>query len=238
MNSSLRILIVISLVVGMLSACLDHRLTPTPSLRLRLKTVTSLDAGRITFSREFTYAASNRLASYTNSAGTKIVYEYDGQNRYKRYVTSTFGLPALDEVTQFVYNSATNDFQVLIGTLQQRDYTVDNNKRILRYTSSPAGFYQDESYVYTDDNITTIDYKQGPATSRVSYEYDTHPNPYYGLIGGGIRSEQSLSRNNVTKSVNNGVAIVEYTYEYNTQGLPVKQKSGGLDNAVFTYESY
>lgn len=237
MTTLLRTLIISSLLASLLTACADHQLRPSSPLGLRIKTITHSDAGRFISSVDYNYDADNRLATVTNSYGSKTVYEYDEQNRYKRYTTSNPSYPTQDEVTQFVYSYSnyTNNFQVFIGARQQRDYTVDANKRILGYTSFQIGFYQNETYTYTGDNVTTLEYRLGSSTSKTNYEYDTHPNPFYNVAG--LSADQSLSRNNVTKVLNGGVVTGEFVYEYNAQGLPIKQKSGTAE-AVFTYELY
>lgn len=243
MTTLLRTLIITSLVAGLLMACADHQLRPTAPLRLRLKTIFYSNANDSLARQDYTYDANNRLATITTPSGSKIVYEYDEQNRYKKYSTSNPAYPMNDEVTQFVYNYSnyTNDFQVFIGARQQGDYTVDANKRILKFTSFQVGFYQNETYSYTGDNVTTIEYRLGSSTSKTNFEYDTHPSPFYGLAGPGFTAEQSLSRNNVTKLTYPASGdTVEIQYEYNAQGLPIKQKIGTIPTSerVYTYESY
>lgn len=56
-----------------------------------------------------------------------------------------------------------------------------------------------ETYRYTGDNITRVDYVVNGYTSTTMYEFDNKPNPYYGLIVPGIEDFLTYSRNNITK---------------------------------------
>lgn len=86
--------------------------------------------------------------------------------------------------------------------------------------------------------------------TTITYQYDNHPNPYYamykkyGLILPALqRFADCISPNNVIKmqlKIDNMVELVlQYTYEYNAAGYPVKIiTNGGSVTGQTTYISY
>lgn len=253
MLASLRFLLVLIMMAGSFFACTDHQLRPVSPLKVRLKTTDNVNFGGFPFKTEYNYDASNRVASFTTSIGSKGVFQYDNQNRYNRF----FYFPKVSdeqngETTWFTYNSDNTSLVAASYVLtngvrapvrfQDATYAFDNNNRLLsKFPTSSNIIYQFESYKYTGDNITKVRSTYVRLTDSTTYEYDNKPNPYYGLIAPDISEVRRFSRNNVTKIINdyNKAVIAEYTYEYNAQGLPTKLKEkNGSGEVIYTYESY
>lgn len=239
------------LLAGSFIACTDHQFRPLAPQKVRLKITNNVNFGGVPFSTEYTYDASNRVAFFTTSIGSKGVYSYDAQNRYRLFDYYPNASDAtVAEETYFVYNTNDNNFQANTGNLingyfegtrESLSYTVDANKRVLRFNNGGTSNYRGETYEYTGNNITSVDYISGRVVEKYNYEYDDKPNPYYGLIAPDISGIRRFSRNNVTKIIRDSdkAVIAEYTYEYNAQGLPIKLKDkNGVGAVIYTYESY
>lgn len=242
MSISLRIWLTVLLVTGGVIACTDHQFVPSASQRMRLKTTNNINSLSSPWSTEYTYDASNRVMSFTTSMGTRGLYYYDGQNRYRQF---DYFYQLTDdkngETTLLDYNPGNTIFTRktsfikngnLANSLPTVEYALDGNRRLVSITTNGNS----ELYHYTGDNITSVE--SGASVTR--YEYDDKPNPYYGLIAPDIGEIRRFSRNNITKISNgNGVVTSEYTYEYNAQELPtlVKQKNSQAE-VRYTYESY
>ncbi len=251
MFATLRIYLVAMLLMSSVVSCIDHQFNPLSPSRMRLKTTNNINFGGFPFSTEYNYDASNRVTSFTTSIGSKGVYQYDEQGRYKLF---DYYPKASDEryaeETYFVYNTSDNNFLAntgilrngfFEGTRESFSYRLDADRRVLGFNGFPqGGVYTGESYFYTGGNITKVDYVAGRVITSITYEYDDKPNPYYGLIAPDIGATRRFSRNNVTKIIDrDGVVTGEYTYEYNAQGLPIKQKEKNGPGVVeYTYESY
>lgn len=243
--------IITLLVAGSVMSCIDHQTRPISPQMVRLKTTNNVNFGGFPFSTEYTYDASNRVASFVTSIGSKAVFQYDDQNRYKLfdYFPNASDL-TIGEETYFVYNPNDNSFLAntgilrngtFEGTRESRTYSLDANKRVLGFGGFQNGIFGAETYEYTGGNITSVSYTSNRVTEKLNYEYDDKPNPYYGLIAPDISAVRRFSRNNVTKIIrdSDGVVIAESTYEYNAQGLPTKQKDkNGIGEVIYTYESY
>ena len=234
------------MVCGQL-ACTDRNVLPLSSpapLSYRLKTTNNVKSQSSPFSTEYTFDLTNRVTSFTTSMGTKAMITYDGQNRYERLNYSyRLADDTNGEIIRFAYNSNDNDFTQNTsfikngnpnGTLLSATYKFDAKKRLVSMVKDGSV----ETYRYTGDNITRVDYIANGYTSTTMYEYDDKLNPYYGLIAPDIGAIRRFSRNNSTKIIN-GTAAIEYVYQYNAQGLPIKiTKNDGTLEVLLTYESY
>ncbi|MBD2755392.1 RHS repeat protein [Spirosoma validum] len=230
---------------------MDHQSRPISPLKVRLKTTDNVNFGGFPFKTEYNYDANNRVTSFTTSIGSKGVYQYDEQNRYKLFdYYPNASDQTVAEETYFVYNTSDNNFQANTGVLrngffegvrESRNYILNANKRVLQFTGFANMIYNGEVYDYTGDNITSVGFVSTRVVEKYNYEYDDKPNTYYGLIAPDISGLRRFSRNNVTKIIrdNDKVVIAEYTYEYNAQGLPTKMKEkNGPGQVIYTYESY
>jgi hypothetical protein len=218
---------------------------------MRLKTTNNINFGGFPFSTTYTYDANNRVAYFTTSIGSQGVFQYDAQGRYRLldYFPNAADTQNGDE-TSFIYNTNDNGMRVLTGGLVNGSYTTtretlyylaDANKRITSYNNGGSSNYAGETYYYTGDNITRIDVISGHSVEVFLYEYDSNPNPYYGLIAPDIGAVRRFSRNNVTKITNQTTGKVNavYTYTYNGSGLPITlQDSNSSGQVHYTYESY
>ncbi|MVM35301.1 hypothetical protein GO755_35090 [Spirosoma sp. HMF4905] len=232
-------------------SCTDHRLRPLDSQQMRLKTSNNINFGGFPFSTTYTYDAMNRVAFFTTSIGSQGTFQYDAQGRYRLfdYFPNAADTKNGDE-TSFTYNTNNNNVVVYTGGLFNGSYTstretlfymADANKRFTSYNNGQSSSFAGEDFYYTGENITRIDVRSGHSVETFLYEYDTNPNPYYGLIAPDISSVRRFSRNNVIKITNQTTGKVNavYTYTYNELGLPTTlQNVTGSGQIQYTYESY
>jgi uncharacterized protein RhaS with RHS repeats len=234
-----------SLILG----CADHRLQPQAPQQMRLKTTNNINFGGFPFSTTYTYDATNRVSSFTTSIGSLGMFQYDAQGRYRLldYFPNANDTKNGDE-TYFAYNANNNNVVVSTGSLtngiynstrETLYYTADANNRFINYNNGQGSTFKSEVFYYTGDNITRIDVYTGHFVQTFLYEYDTHPNPYYGLIAPDISSVRRFSRNNVVKITSFDQVTAMYTYTYNALGLPtILQDGNGSGQVQYTYESY
>lgn len=248
MSTNLRVFLLSMFLMCSLLACTDYDPRLLSPSRLRLKTTTNVNSASFPFSTEYRYDANNRVISFTTSMSTRCVFTYDEQNRYERFdYFYRLADEANGETTRFVYNPINNDFTRSTnfikngnsaGGLPSVSYTLDENKRLTSTVTGGAAVRVSETYRYTGDNITSVEYTSDKSSRTTTYEYDDKLNPYRNLIAPDVGEIRRFSRNNVTK-ITNGTATSEYVYEYNEQRLPTKMSTkDGVERTRFTYESY
>lgn len=237
------------LLTSLFWGCDDHRLPP-PSSRFRLKTASTFSTNNQISRTDFNYDQLNRQASFTREDGSRGIFLYDEQSRYKQLDEFS---PTDTTRTYFTYDSTSNDFIAKTvrynSTTGQEDvitipyYTIDVNKRLvnIKAVSGYGSPYETYDFSYTGDNITREGVLWAPRRYyEVTFYYDDKPNPFYGLIGPNISGIQRFSRNNLTKFTTTiSPYSVSYQYEYNSQGLPTKVTNlYTKTQTTFTYEAY
>ncbi|MCF0048651.1 hypothetical protein LXM25_01200 [Dyadobacter sp. LJ53] len=118
-----------------------------------------------------------------------------------------------------------------------RTYILDKQGYIKRQEfTERTNTTEDFTITYTRNEqhnviASSVVYAAQPAlASRVEYEYDSHPNPFFklGIDRNGQLAMHSLSPNNIVKETvmdaNGPVYTIEYKYEYAANGYPSKVK--------------
>jgi len=118
-----------------------------------------------------------------------------------------------------------------------RTYTLDKQGFIKRQDFTERSNTANDftiTYIRNEQHnvaSSTVVYASQPTlASRVEYEYDNHPNPFFklGIDRNGQLATHSLSPNNITKETivdaDGTVYSIEYQYEYATNGYPIKVK--------------
>lgn len=254
--------ILTGLLIG-LSACTDHRLTEPGQPRLRLKRTISTSPG-FPGTTEFLYDSQGRQAAYIY-LGDRATFSYDASNRVSSilfpYVTT---VDITGEQTVFTYDDtqrqvrATNSLLITVnGQYTPRNpiktsiYTFDTQKQPTSLVESTptSTFISTTEYSFSAGNLARTVSQSTASASRTAfdYSYDSHPNPFYGLIGPGVTDARRFSRNNVIKLTvtdNLGTPMQsqprdQYTiqYEYNAQGLPTRAVTLNTE-LRFEYENY
>ncbi|GAB4024869.1 hypothetical protein [Spirosoma gilvum] len=207
-----------------------------------MRTTNNINYGGFPFSTTYNYTSDGQVGSFVTSMNTRGVFVYDGQNRptqltyYYQMTDESEG-----EVTQFTYNA--NEFTVntthvkngiTLNTLRSANYQLDQNGHLISLTiyGNPNRV---DTYTYAGDNIVRVTSTTGTMTTITLYEYDDKINPYFGKVAPDIGEIRRFSRNNVIK-ITNGPAVSEYTYTYNSEGLPSKMKEkNGVGEVQYTY---
>ena len=248
-----------------LSSCEDHRIPV--GQRFRIKKFTNHYDGTYNV---LTYGSNGKVADvarYTSSgvaAGGLALY-YDGQgNLQKSERQDKLGDPSTTTV-QYTYGVDANGNIIaaerrdvsILGEFTKEQYQLTYGStskvpnRSVVVTGSPAAqrLYTYVDYVYSSENVVTIatrvTYNTGYdlSNSTRTYQYDTKPNPFYGLILGspdislyGIVGNNAgfiklLSKNNVIDS--------DYVYAYDANGylMSISLPDGRVQNS-FEYEAY
>lgn len=252
-------LILVSLL-GLLTACTDHRLGELSPQRLRLKRTLSTLPG-FPGTTVFNYDSQGRESSFTYE-GYEGRFTYDSQNRVRVYNYIKSDAPNASELYSFNYLGAdTVRMYRYAALLYQGDYSPQIRLRDYYYllnsaqqpvfvsdaapTAGPE--YHNGVFTYSGGNLIRreeISYARSPVYSA-DYQFDDKYNPYYSLIGPGITEQRRYSLNNIVKSTytpdvryptaNQTTEVA--SYEYNAQGYPtsVTFPSGKV---MFEYERY
>ena len=229
------------LTIGALSCVQEVNQLAAP--QLRLKTTNNVRYGGTPGSTEYVYDPTGRVASFTTSQGTKGVFAYDEQNRYKwlNYLYKP-GDEKNGETHQYTYT--TDGFTIKVSKLVDGNITTEISTKVYKVdgqghlvsiaTSSPWGS-ELETFEYTGNNITRQQFASG---SEVRFEHDDKTNPYFGLMAPDIGVTRRFSRNNVVKLTTNGRTPAEVSFTYNADGFPVKlTEINGSGEVYYTYES-
>lgn len=261
MKNSMRTLIgfAFCLLLG-LNACTDHRPNEPAPARLRLKRTISNSPG-FPGTTEFLYDTQGRQAAFIY-LGDTARFTYEAANRlssilfaYKTVVDVT------GEQTTFTYDDAQRQVRSTLVDLitVNGQYTPRNPLKTSIYTfdgttNLPVTLVESTPY---SPGSSRVDYQSGggnltrstakPASQNgqtiFAYTYDSHPNPFNGLIGPGITDARRFSTNNVVRMVvTSGTEMPTQSetntqYEYNAQGLPTRAVSGMFE-LRYEYETY
>lgn len=264
MSNLVRILagLLLSLLLS-LSACTDHRLNEPGQPRLRLKRTISTSPG-FPGTTEFVYDPQGRQAAYVY-LGDRATFSYDANNRVSNilfpYVTT---VDITGEQTVFTYDDAqrqvraTNSLLITVnGQYTPRNpiktsvynFDTQNLPTSLVESTPISTIVATTEFSFSAGNLArTVSQSTASANRTASdYSYDSHPNPFFGLIGPGVTDARRFSRNNVVKlttTTNLGTPTQsqpqdQYTiqYEYNAQGLPIRAITSNTE-LRFEYESY
>nr|WP_295932515.1 hypothetical protein [uncultured Dyadobacter sp.] len=163
--------------------------------------------------------AGPRLASfifrYQKDSLVHAEYEEFRDKPEKQHFTRTYSYPEKD-----------------IVMITEKDLVNDKSQYILLYM-------KDGNTIRTK----TLDPITDDVKEETAFEYDNHPNPYYGLTGTPDFS-RFRSKNNVTaiKTLfRNGVSVqdeVRYAYDYLSNGLPAKKYQVLTGNKKLAEQEY
>lgn len=241
MKSSIRTYLTVLLITGYAFSCTEKIQQITPPL-LRLKTTNNIQYGGSPWQTEYVYDPMGRVGSFTLSLGTKGVFYYDEQNRYRQidYLYRP-GLSTEGETRSYTYTA--DGFTVRVSKmmngnptteLQTKVYKMNEQGHLVSIATSSPGGNELETFEYTGNNITRQQFASG---LEVRYEYDNKPNPYFGLVAPDISVIRQFSRNNIIKLSNNGRTPAEVTLTYNAEGFPLKLiEANGPGEVHYTYE--
>ena len=241
MKTSVRTYLTILLITGITFSCTEKIQQITPSL-LRLKTTNNIQYGGSPWRTEYVYDPMGRVGSFTLSLGTKGVFYYDEQNRYKQidYLYQP-GLSTEGETRRYTYTA--DGFTIRVSKmmdgnptteLQTKVYKMNAQEHLVSIATTSPGGSELETFNYTGANITRQQFASG---LEVRYEYDDKPNPYFGLIAPDIGVIRQFSRNNIIKLSTSGRAPAEVSLSYNAEGFPVKlTEKNGPGEVNYTYE--
>lgn len=164
--------------------------------------------------------------AYDSSARVTVVKTYSSNKVNAVFLTDYF---TLDDESTMEYNG--------ISTLPAKITTKVNTG----WQYDPTVYYTEE-FTYTNGNITSLKHTDLPtkfnkyqtSTRLDNWQYDSHPNPYYGLDlidVDGVIDDAYYSKNNPLLS--------DVTYTYDQRGLVVTSNEGnGLIISQYTYEAY
>ncbi|MVM33261.1 hypothetical protein GO755_24690 [Spirosoma sp. HMF4905] len=150
----------------------------------------------------------------------RYLYTYDAQNRLMEVKANKIVLDKamLEYEEQYVYGSGK------YPTKGVRKNYNDEGTLWMEFTAT---------YSYSQDNVVnvTTTYATGGPSNTIRYQYDTHPNPWYGVLISGGYSAHNLSKNNLLVS--------GQVYSYNAQELPIKKvQIDGSGQTDYEYETY
>ncbi|GAB4023705.1 hypothetical protein GCM10028808_74740 [Spirosoma migulaei] len=158
--------------------------------------------------------------SYDSTGNRIVAKKYSSMNASPTYFT-------LDEENTFAYTGSAKlptKITTKINTGWQFDPT----------------YHFSQEFTFTDGNITTIKYTNMPtrlnqyklSTSLQNFQYDTKPNPYFGI------DQTTSDRALFTYSKNNPI-LSDVTYTYDQRGLLISSnEANGLHIRNYEYESY
>lgn len=249
------------------SACVEHyeNIPPAPS-RFRIKVIQNTTLGQTT---TYTYDGQNRPASFVQSGGGRGSYVYhSGKLPYAELTYMPGDTQQQATLTRFPYPLTSRDtFSVTTYNLQNpssilaiTNYVLDGSRHLQNTTTQQSGVTINGQYVYQGENIQTSSQVLTRARVRLTYQYDTNPNPFSDLtvVGplldkfdpgyqqylafGGIDEALRFSSNNITRTDNTDTGdTVQYTYSYNARNLPVslvRTMNNETTTFQFTYEAY
>jgi hypothetical protein len=175
-----------------------------------------------------TYDADGRLSKVTNG-GTAYTFEFDNK-----------GLIA----KKFVLYPGQQAASV------EDVYSYDVNRRVVidsLFSYWSGNLFETITYSYDQNNniteIEVIDKAYGTLSRQCQYSYDNHPNPLnsIGVLSYILDSSeeiQLLGRNNLLTTKDRYGNIINYTYEYNRNGLPKKRSSQDSTDPQIVYVDY
>jgi hypothetical protein len=200
------------------------------------------------FYRSFFYDDQNRISSVvdSNNNGHKWQFSirYDGQGKLAEIIQSGSTLMfESDNKGRIIKKSIIRTGQ---GADVENTYNYDTNGRLVAdsvYDYLTKAVYRIVSYSYDQaGNITeskVVDKASGALLVQVQNTYDNHPHPLDGktvlayLING--EYEIPSGKNNLLKQVYQDGTIVNYSYEYNSNGLPTHCSYYDSSDPLITY---
>lgn len=235
---------IITLVL-ILGSCSTDK-TPNASVILPTKRVEINAQGNISYTTIFSYEG-NKIVTASNSDGTKISFTYTGNLitktesfDAKNVVTNTFDYYYTNgKVTLVVQNekSLTTSYKTTYD--YNADGTVSYEFSVINLVTNVYISHQIGKYTFANGNLIKDEYSfiyenspnAAPGFATEVYEYDTNPNPFTNVLGGGIIVGSMSSVNNRTKStqVVNGITSPNgsISYSYNLDGFPILVESQG-----------
>ncbi|MES2089833.1 MAG: hypothetical protein V4532_07635, partial [Pseudomonadota bacterium] len=171
--------------------------TNTPSSRLIKVSVdltpdNSISDGAFYFT-SYTYdSTSNRLASITQTDGSKLTFEYDSANGYKIKSVKEYASASDIRETKFAYDAGTGATTITDPLLQQTVLTYDTSGPLLSIKAPPVGtITQTTTFGYdANGNVDKVIDARGNTTT---YRYDGHGNRTYERDGQGNVVERAYA---------------------------------------------
>ncbi len=255
MSTIRQLFVFLSLATSLLlAACQDHRIVVNAS-RYRIRQYVET-AGRSTYTFNYQYGSDGKLTTIaaTGTGGTyNEVFQYNPQGQLER-VTKQPGIGTNDNSYRtYTYDgsgrlSGFNVYRLFSGTTNYDLYSTttltygaNSQPAVITTTVTPGASTSSTtsySYSYTGDNGTQVTITPSTGQPIVStYQFDSTPNPFYGLVGLSEGYEQSaISRNNIV-GPNRSV-----TYDSNglISGLVIgtNQDPAFRTNRSYSYETY
>lgn len=175
-----------------------------------------------------TYDSEGKLSKVTNGGA---VYSFEFDN--KGLITRKFVLYSGQQV------AAVEDV-----------YSYDADRRVAvdsLFSYWSGNLFETITYSYDQNNNITesevIDKAYGTLSRRCQYYYDNHPNPLNSIsalsyILDGSEEIPLLGRNNLVTIKDSYGNTVNYTYEYNSNGLPGKRSGRDSNDPQVVYVDY
>jgi YD repeat-containing protein len=201
------------------------------------------------FFRSFQYDDQNKLISIldSNNNGHKrnFIIKYDAQGKLSQVTEGgsiyTF---TLDDKGRIIKKSLQLSGQQITNV--ENTYNYDVNGRVIAdslYSYWTKDVYSIVFYSYDQSSnvieIKTVDKNSGAILGRAQCTYDNRPNPLDGknvmtyLLSSGY--EIPAGNNNLLKEIGDDGTIVNYSYEYYSNGLPKKCSFQDNSDPLITY---
>jgi YD repeat-containing protein len=212
----------------------------------------SVRSGDSIFYRSFQYDGQNRVIAMfdSNNNGFKQNFSinYDAQGKISKVTegenTWTFEFDDKGRIIKKTRFNANQQKSVVENT-----YAYDDNGRVA--ADSVYNYWTNEVYSfvsYSYDQSGNVaeslmkDKESGSLLVEMQSDYDNHPNPLFGItvaryfMNSGY--EIPPGKNNLLKVTYDDGTIVNYTYEYYSNGLPKKRSESDNSDPLVTYTDY
>jgi hypothetical protein len=193
---------------------------------------------------------SNPTDSYEffyNGNDISHTIETEGSNNYKREFSYNLnnvsnikfyinGLYTSNRDISFIYNgsriTSSNTFDGS-ADLYTNQFIYNSNNQVIEEKQLKNNLYEVSSYFsyFPNGNIQTKSYSG--ITMVVNYLYDDKINPEYYAYKSQISIISKYSKNNITQD-----NYYKYTYEYNSNNLPIKKYTYNFNNKLIKTEFF
>ncbi|RKR83458.1 hypothetical protein BDD43_3667 [Mucilaginibacter gracilis] len=206
-----------------------------PQGTLLLSPITNVNTGEISTLK---YDDQNHLIErYDDLTAHDYTYVYDNNDRI---IQATFNFKTGYQQNNFTYtantinvNTCTRSYQSSSTTTSSYSYVLNDKQQFIRYNIDNSGNnYEVYTYDAAGNLSTRIGYLNGSTTptTQVIATFDQKKSPFTNVKGNLYLFTTTIGLNNITGIIatdfvypNHVPIIVKDTYEYNSQGFPVKQ---------------